>query len=158
VSDAADTEKLATGTSMNLDMHEPDGSLAPYANHPTIRRAGMSETMKAYVCYKNSDLTEGRGFNYPYAVCRKEATAQRLCLKADVQGTNATYRETELMRIDGAWFGPVSIEEPTKLDDISDDQIQKELKAKQRRDEAIENARGLGLSDEDISALSGEPR
>jgi len=115
----------------------------------------MSEKMAAFVCYRNSDLNEGRGYTYPYAVCRNESTARRLCVKADVQGTDASYREVELVKVGPTWFGPVNVIQPNKADDIAEDAIRREKTAKLRKDRALDAARKAGLSEDDIAALVG---
>lgn len=107
----------------------------------------MSDQKKqAFVVYTNTDLTEGRGWNYPVAVCETEATANRLAKKAYVQGCDAPVEKRELIRVGGEWYGPVRVIPSTKEDDHSQQLLD------QRR-AALEKAFAAGLSEDDVKAL-----
>ena len=106
------------------------------------------ETLKqAFVVFTNSDLTEGRGFEFPIAVCEAEATAIRLSKKAYVMGSDAPIRQFTIRRDGGYWFGPVKVIAPTKEDESA------QVKRDARRI-AIEKARAAGLTDDEISAIA----
>lgn len=104
------------------------------------------KTKKAWVVWINSDLTEGRGFNVPLAVCDLEATARRLAHKASTQGSDGTVECVELQQVDGHWYGPVVLTPPTR----EDKKRQAQLDAAHA---AEEKARSAGLTPEDIAAI-----
>lgn len=106
----------------------------------------MESERTAWVVYTNTDLTEGRGWQFPLHVCDKEATAIRLAHKAGVMGSDAEVRQVSLVKAGGAWYGPVQIKQSTKEDDRAQ-------KLMDERRAAIARARELGLSDEDIRLL-----
>lgn len=106
----------------------------------------MENERTAWVVYTNTDLTEGRGWQYPLHVCDKEATAIRLAHKAGVMGSDAEVKAVNLVRAGGAWYGPVQIKQATKEDDHAQ-------KLMDERRAAVARARELGLSDEDIRLL-----
>ena len=106
----------------------------------------MNSERTAWVVYTNTDLTKGRGWQFPLHVCDKEATAIRLAHKAGVMGTDAEVRETTLVCVKGEWFGPVKINQSTK----EDDRMQKVL---EDRRSIVAKARAVGLSEEDIRLL-----
>ena len=118
------------------------------------------ETKKVFVVIKNSDLTEGRGHRVIECFCEKQATARRKAAGIDVQGSDGIISEITVYKPEKEdikwrnwWYGPVSIELPSKVD----------LKEQQKIDEynlrlsvakkALERAKELGLTDEEINAL-----
>lgn len=115
----------------------------------------QDKTQKAYVIWSNTDLTEGRGYEYPLYVCSKEATAIRLSKGAYVMGGDARVTETQLIMHNNNWCGPVYIHGPS----IADNEMEKKLELKRRAEEAkaaaILKAQNLGLTAEDIAALKG---
>jgi hypothetical protein len=100
----------------------------------------------ACVVYTNTDLTEGRGTQYPMCVCDIEATAIRLAKGKGVMGTNAEVRDVTLINVNGEWFGPVVVTPATR----EDTQAQTVIDA---RREAIARAKAAGLTDDDLRAL-----
>ena len=111
----------------------------------------MPETFPMFVVYTNTDLTEGRGYQYPIAWCESRATAVRLAHKKGVMGSDAEVREVFGVRSNGVNYGPVRMEIP------NDDDKAKDAATKARR-EAIEKAKQAGLSDEDLAAIMGVKR
>lgn len=107
-----------------------------------------------YTVWTNQDLTEGRGYEYPLAVCETESTARRLGKGRYVQGSDCSVTETTLYLIDRKWYGPVSVVPPTKEDIAAEAKLQAAKAATFLKTAAINKARELGLSDEDIAALS----
>ena len=110
------------------------------------------ETKHLYVAYTNSDLTEGRGFDIPIAVCEIEATAIRLAKKSYVQGSDGPVRAVEIRMIDGQWWAPMRSTVWTTPSTKEDIQLQAKMDARKL---ALEKAKAAGLSDEDIKALLG---
>jgi hypothetical protein len=99
-----------------------------------------------YVTYTNSDLTEGRGYHIPIALCESESTAVRLGKGRYVQGGNCPVNEVNAVKIDGCgWYIPidcVKIEKATEIDTQTDAKIN-----------AIKKAREVGLDETIIQAL-----
>jgi len=112
----------------------------------TLHGGEMESERKAWVVYTNTDLNEGRGWQFPLHVCDKEATATRLARKAGVMGSDAEVKPVNLVKVGGAWYGPVHIKQSTKEDDCAQ-------KLLDDRRAAIVRARELGLSDEDLRLL-----
>lgn len=106
----------------------------------------VNEVADGFVVVANTDLTEGRGAQIPIAVCWSETTAKRIGRKRDVQGSDATVLKTKLYRINQTWYGPVHVQSPDAVDTVID-------KKKADRQAAIERARALGLSEQDINTL-----
>lgn len=109
----------------------------------------VTETKDVWVAWTNTDLTEGRGWEIPLAVCEKQATAIRLGRQRSVQGCDCKVSKATAYKINGRWVGPFRLIGPTREDDSD----QNAIDAKQS---AIEAAKRLGLSDEQIKAL-GRP-
>jgi hypothetical protein len=106
-----------------------------------------------YTVWSNQDLTEGRGYEYPLAICETESTARRLGEGRYVQGSDCTVTETTLYLIDNKWYGPVVVVPPTKEDAAAEVKVQAAKTAVAAKLAAIGKARALGLSDADIEAL-----
>jgi hypothetical protein len=110
-----------------------------------------------YVTYVNTDLTEGRGEDVPLCVCKLRSTAWRKGLEENVQGSNGIVKPVDLIEIEdengnAKWYAPVPecvrIIQPNKLDLFNDNQDKK-------RQMALQKARDLGLTAEDIYYLTG---
>ena len=102
-----------------------------------------------YVAYSNTDITEGRGYDVPIAVCECEATAIRLAKGRYVQGSNGPVRKVEVIEVDGKFFYPnsaVSVVKPNSQD------IEAQVKM-DAKTAAIEKALAAGLTEDEISAL-----
>lgn len=83
----------------------------------------IQDTKDVWVVYTNTDLTEGRGYNYPLHVCESEATALRLARKAYVQGSDApVYKETAV-RISGRWLAAIQIQPTTQADRLESQRL-----------------------------------
>lgn len=120
---------------------------------PTPDAPGLQlpETFPLFVVYTNTDLTEGRGYQYPIAWAESRATAVRLAHKKGVMGSDAEVCEMVGLKVGNCRYGPVRIERPTEEDTARDAAV------KARR-EAIEKAKQAGLSDEDLAAIIGAKR
>jgi hypothetical protein len=109
----------------------------------------MGENLTLWAVYTNDDLTEGRGRQYVKHFCKMRATALRLAKNGYVQGSDCPVEPIEALFVDGKYFLPTSvinIVNPTTGDE-----------ARQRlfdaRKLALEKAKALGLTDEEIAAL-----
>jgi hypothetical protein len=107
----------------------------------------IKQIKTAWVVWQNSDLTEGRGQIHPLAICEQKATALRLGRGQDVQGSNCRVEPCAIYRIENRWCGPVHIKPPTKRDLDTQQKIDE-------KDAAIAKAKKLGLTEDDIKALS----
>lgn len=109
----------------------------------------MAEKLTLWAVYTNDDLTEGRGRQFVKHFCKTQATANRLAKRGYVQGTDCPVEPVEALLVEGKYFLPTSmlnIVPPSPEDE-----------AKQRlidaRKLALEKAKALGLSDDEIAAL-----
>lgn len=109
----------------------------------------MTHSITIWVVYTNDDLTEGRGREFVKHFCKTEATATRLAKNGYVQGADCPVFPVEAQVVGGRAFLPISI--------ISIIPPSAEDEATQRRIDghklAMEKARSLGLSDDDIAVL-----
>lgn len=101
----------------------------------------------AFVAWTNTDLTEGRGYVVPLAICEKEATARRLGKNGSVMGCDCEVTKVEIFKHDGRWYGPIILECPTTEDDISQAKLDARHAAKAK-------AKAAGLTDDEIAALA----
>lgn len=104
------------------------------------------ETKSVWITWVNTDLTEGRGSNYPYAVSASKTTAIRFGRKKDVQGSDARVSEFQAVYRDGHWCAPVFIQQATS-EDLKTDEAMK------RKEAAIEKVKSLGVSPKELEAL-----
>jgi hypothetical protein len=111
----------------------------------------MKESRVLYVVTTNTDLTEGRGSQYPIAYSFNDFTAQRLAHKKGVMGSDAHISAVKTTIVDGlemVSINHLNITHPTEQDKINSN----------KRDEKLfitEKARRLGLTDEEIKKLTG---
>lgn len=124
-----------------------------------IEDFNIIEVVKVYVVYTNSDLTEGRGYNYPIYTCLSKTTAKRLASKRGVMGSDADVIESIAIKLDGRkhrFLSDVQVTLPSSTDEEEDKKLQ-QLKEKAKLAELVmEKAKSLGLSDEEIKTLRGE--
>ena len=116
------------------------------------------KTRTVYVAYTNTDRTEGRGHNIPYAICEAEITANRLAKGCYVQGCDGPVKPVDLIMVDGKWYAPTSliqINGLSKEDREEQKRIEAERSVKERAEKAMQKAKDAGLSDDDINALIG---
>ncbi len=131
---------------MVLDFYNKSVTLLTMKVHPN------DKTM--FAVYTNTDLTEGRGQEYPFAFCDLEATAKRLAKGRYVQGTDCTYREVDVYFINGAYYYPGGyIERPTPEDQAEELVIFEKKRKLDAKTAAIAKAKALGLTEEEIAAL-----
>lgn len=104
------------------------------------------EKRDLYAVWTNTDLTEGRGMEYPFAICIEESTALRLALGKGVQGHQAPVTKVKAFRFNNWVHAPVRVHQPTPED----------LATQKKIDTAsavIAKARAAGLTNEEINAL-----
>lgn len=108
----------------------------------------VEEIKDVWVVWSNTDLTEGRGHNYPKYICESFETAKRLGHGRYVQGLNCPVYQGKGYKIYNEWYYLNSIERESKED--VDLRIKRE-----KKEEVLSKAKNAGLSDEDLKVLSG---
>ena len=106
----------------------------------------IEDVKTVYVAWINSDTTEGRGRLIPLHVCDSISSAKRLGAGKNVQGSNADVTPHVAIKVNGHWYAPCRIYTPSIEDDAND-------KALDMRNKAIEKAKKLGLSDDEVAAI-----
>lgn len=119
-------------------------------NTATKQTVTATFTKTIFACYTNTDLTEGRGAEYPFAFAEKQSTATRLAKGKGVQGTDARVQQVQMFFIPqegcqaiGSWYAPAGyIHTPTARDleeeqKIQNEQAKKILLEKFRNNEEI---------------------
>lgn len=107
-------------------------------------------TSRVYVVVSNSDRTEGRGYPVCLSSCTSKATALRLAKGAGVQGCDAEVIEDVAINIDGRWYIRGSITSPSS----NDMKVQEDM---DKYEKALEDARELGLTEDQIMVLKAGP-
>lgn len=108
----------------------------------------IEKILKVWVAWTNTDLTEGKGFRVPKAVCKEKATAIRLGKKGSVQGCDCSItQEIAVLLVNGQWLIPGEIIYPSKKDKLEQEKIDKKTAA-------LKKAKDAGLTEEDIEAIS----
>lgn len=118
------------------------------------------ETKKMYAPMTNSDRNEGRGYQYAVAVCKSPITAKRVGRGLGVQGCDCEVEEVLMIKVDcdprPRWFigsEAVDILEMTQ----EDKEVEKLEKMQAAHYAALEKARKLGLSEDDLVAIMYNP-
>ena len=109
--------------------------------------------MDVFVVWGNTDLTEGRGREYPLRVCEKESTAKRLGVGRYVMGTDCRHTKEKAYYINGHWYMPGILQSSSKEDDAEEEKMMVRRIAAEKKTVALKKAKELGLSDEDIENL-----
>ena len=104
-----------------------------------------------WVVWTNTDLTEGKGHQFPLYICELESTALRLAKKEGVQGSNASIAKDTafLIRVRpnfSRWYVPGVIKEAGNYDK----DIEREIELV---DKAIQAAKDAGLNDDHIEIM-----
>lgn len=110
-----------------------------------------------YVVITNTDLTEGKGSEYPLAVTKLMSTARRISGGRYVQGTDCqiiqSFSFDLLINGNAMTFVPGRVVPPTD-EDIFNDRVDKENRERSlKKENALKKARDLGLSEEEIKAM-----
>lgn len=109
----------------------------------------LFEDMKfrdVWIVWSNTDLTEGRGREYPKHICESWETACRLSRGGYVQGSNCPIYKGKAIEYNCVTYVPGFIEYET-------DEDRKNRTAREKLESAIVRAKALGLSEEDIEIL-----
>ena len=106
----------------------------------------VDEAKDVWVAWTNTDLTEGRGYEYPLHIAETMETAQRLGAKGYVMGSPCRVTRSKAFRMGGQWFVPGRIESESKADAAK-------REAREAREAVLERARAAGLSEDDLELL-----
>jgi hypothetical protein len=116
----------------------------------------IMQERQIWAVWTNTDLTEGRGIEFVKHYCETEATARRLARGGYVQGSDCRITAERMFYRDGAWYAPgPNVVRPTREDQLAEELLQEQRDREQRRQQAIERAKALGLSEEDLATLKG---
>lgn len=110
----------------------------------------IQEVAEVWIAWTNTDLTEGRGYQKPLAVCWHEATAIRMGQRGYVMGSDCPVSKAPAIRVGNRWLVPSEVHQPTP----SDEQKQRELDARRL---ALDKARAVGLTEADLRNLGVQP-
>ena len=113
------------------------------------------ELKRVWVAWKNTDLTEGRGYEIPHIVCDSFETAIRKGKGENVHGMDCRIIEGIALKLPNsrAWHVPGRIEPETKADSVLREQ--REIKERQReiKERILDKAKKAGFTDEEIEIL-----
>lgn len=113
----------------------------------------VTKVKKAWAVSTNTDCSEGRGYEYTFAVCEAKATAIRRGKGNYIQGSDCPVCEVEVYRINNCWYIPMDPVSPTKEDSAQELIFQAEEAKRQKIITVLEKAKGLGLTDEELILL-----
>lgn len=99
-----------------------------------------------YIAYTNTDLTEGRGFQYPLAISESMATVKRLGKGKSVQGCDCDCRIGTAVKINNQWLAPFRLITPSKEDLLEDKKTHERL-------DIIDRMKSCGFSTEEINKV-----
>lgn len=114
----------------------------------------MSNTKIGYVVWSNTDLTEGRGYEFPLYVCETYTTAVRLGARKYVQGSDCRVTQVDLFVHKGLVYGPVDINHPTMADRDAEKIRQAKIEKDAARAALIAKLREQGISEDDLKLLA----
>lgn len=119
----------------------------------------IQEIKDIFVVWTNTDLTEGRGYEYVQYCCEIEATAQRLAKKNYVQGSDSRYNKTKAFKINNTWHYPSTrLVPPNSEDQRKEKQLAEARILEEKKKAILDKAKNLGLSQEEINLLQGEQK
>jgi hypothetical protein len=99
-----------------------------------------------FVVVSNTDLTEGKGVKIILGIYESESHADYMGKRKYVMGSDCPIERQKSYRIDDKWYGPVTILS-------APEQFVKEDKKLAVKRAAIEKARKMGLTEEDIKDI-----
>lgn len=112
-----------------------------------------------YFAETNTDCTEGRGFQHSLAISECESTVRRLGSKRYIMGSDCPIHTVKTIEVDGKLYLPlyaVPMSFPTKEDRDQEKLLEAKREAQRKKDEALQRAKDLGLSAEDLKILQGQ--
>ena len=109
---------------------------------------------EVWLVMTNTDLNEGRGSDYVLHVCEIKATATRLSKKSYVQGTDSPIIQGTAHKINHEWFSTNNIIKPNDADIYHQKRMDDAKEKLERKLAALAKAKRLGLTDEEIKAIT----
>lgn len=109
----------------------------------------IQNSKTVWVAWTNTDLTEGRGNQYPLCVAESKEAAERVGKNGGVMGSNCHVSAAIAVMVNNTWLIPGVIQKETKLDAAL--RLKREI-----REMAIAKAKAAGLSEDEIAALTGK--
>lgn len=106
----------------------------------------VDEIKTVWVTWTNTDLTEGRGSEFPLHAAESLETAERLGRRGGVQGSDCRITQERAFRINHRWFVPGKIIPESGADTA------KRL-AREAKEAILAKAKTAGLSEEEIEIL-----
>lgn len=109
-----------------------------------------------YIVMNNTDLTEGRGDEYVFAVCSNETTAKRIGKENYIQGTDCPIFKYEMPTISGQPYLPFKYVRVTLAtsEDLAEEYRLAKLKMRHEfREKTLEKAKALGLTLDEIKII-----
>lgn len=108
-SDAQESARRISHSILDLMLLEDLETLAEVIRGMVILRGGgAAQEATVFAVYTNTDLTEGRGQEYVKYYCELRTTAERLGRNGYVQGGSCPISEVKMLKIDGAYYLPLS--------------------------------------------------
>ncbi|WP_417459177.1 hypothetical protein [Kordiimonas sp.] len=107
----------------------------------------IEDNKTVWVAWQNTDRTEGRGREYPLAVCESLETAVRIGEGGGVQGSDCRVTEELAVKANGKWLYPGRL-----FHETADDK--KNRQVREARESALAKAKAAGLSNEELAALA----
>lgn len=112
----------------------------------------IDQAQEIFAVWTNTDLTEGRGSEYVKFYCKLKSTARRLAKGNYVQGSDCRITTERMISFNGKWYAPgPHVDYGTREDALEEQQAL----AAERKQIALDRARELGLTDEEIAILAG---
>ncbi len=104
---------------------------------------------RVFVAWTNTDLTEGRGTQYPLCVCDQKSTAIRISRGKYIMGSDCPVTEQWAYQVNGLWYVPGNIN-PGNAGDIAIEQASRE------KENILQRLKEAGFSERDINILTGK--
>ena len=114
----------------------------------------IQDTKKIFITYSTDDKSEGRTAPWPWLISESQTTAKRLGKKKYIQGSDSPVEEDIAVKINNTWYAPCRIIQPNNDDSKQDKIIEQKQALLDRQNLAIERAKELGLSAEDVEILT----
>lgn len=152
------------GKELSARLYEPQGMmLSPALADLLVIAMEEADPLKhrsareIWTVWTNTDLTEGRGTEHAKHHCELGSTALRLAKGGYVQGGDCRVTRERMFYLEGKWYAPGPyVTQPSDADRREEERLREARLREERREQAIQRAKELGLSAEDIAALRGD--
>ena len=111
----------------------------------------VKELGNCWIAWSNTDLSEGRGVEYPKYVCKIEATAKRLSKKLSVMGCDGAVTELPLISVyipgkGSRMYGPIYLQAATQEDFLEQKRLDEAARLKNEKQELIDRLIASGAA------------